>query len=101
MEKIVEPKSQTDEVFGQSKPLTKPAMSAKVQRNNYNNNSISNNNNNKKSNNNWSNCYTVEMSMLSTLLLGQVSCRTYRYQGGILEHIRLEVTSTARQVGIA
>lgn len=41
------------------------------------------------------------MSMLTTLLLGQVSCRTYRYQGGILEHIRLEVTATARQVGIA
>lgn len=42
MEKIVEPKSQTDEVFGQSKPVTKPA---KVQQNNYDNNNISNNNN--------------------------------------------------------
>lgn len=43
------------------------------------------------------------MSMLTTLLQGQVTivCRTYRYQGGILEHIRLEVTPTACEVGIA
>lgn len=44
MEKNVEPKSQTDEVVGQSKPVTKPA---KVQQSKYNNNNISNNNNNK------------------------------------------------------
>lgn len=58
MEKNVRPKSQTDEVVGQSKPVTKPA---KVQQSKYNNNNISNNNNNKskKSNNNWGNCYTV------------------------------------------
>lgn len=43
------------------------------------------------------------MSMLTTLLQGHVTivCHTYRYQGGILEHIRLEVTPTACEVGIA
>lgn len=57
MEKNVEPKSQTDEVVGQSKPVTKPA---KVQQSKYNNNNIGDNNNmSKSSNNNWSNCYTV------------------------------------------
>lgn len=54
MEKNVRPKSQTDEVVGQSKPVTKPAKPAKVQQSKYNNNNISNNNNNmsKRSNNN-------------------------------------------------
>lgn len=61
MEKNVRPKSQTDEVVGQSKPVTKPAKPAKVQQSKYNNNNISNNNNNMSNsrNNNWSNCYTV------------------------------------------
>lgn len=61
MEKNVEPKSQTDEVVGQSKPVTKPAKPAKVQQSKYNNNNISNNNNkeSKSSNNKRSNCYTV------------------------------------------